>query len=476
VSESRRVSWGIVVFLLLSAVRAEAATSLTLAWDPNPETQVAGYVLRVGTAPGVYTQSFDVGRVTSFAYQPVVPGQRYCFAVSAYFAGPINGANSTEVCGYGDQAPTLISPVNQSSVIGQADSLQLQGSDPDGRPVTYAVSTLPSGLSLMPSTGLITGTPTTAQTVNLTATVSDGVLSASRSFSWTVRPPLAFVSLTADRVAPLPANTPVTFTASATGGAAPYQYRWWVHDGTAWLMVRDWTTSAAFIWTPSTANANYRVTVWIKDANSVTTTWDVSGTIAFPITAPLQVVLSADRTAPQIQGASIALTAAASGGKSPYQYRWWVHDGTNWLMLRDWTTSPGFTWTPAAANPNYRITVWVKNADSQTTTWDASAAMPFPITPPLQVALAADRFAPQAPSTTVTFTASGTGGKGPYQYRWWVHDGTSWTMLRDWSSSPIFAWTPPVANAAYRVTVWAKNADSATTTWDASASMAFAIQ
>jgi hypothetical protein len=45
------------------------------------------------------------------------------------------------------------------------------------------------------------------------------------------------------------------------------------------------------------------------------------------------------------------------------------------------------------------------------------------------MAISSDRFAPQAPGTAVRFTASGTGGKGPYEYRWWVHDGTSWQMV-----------------------------------------------
>ncbi len=464
------------MLLALSAVRAEAATSLTLAWDASGDARVTGYILHVGTAPGQYAQHLDVGRTTSFVYQGAVPGQRYCFTVSAYFAGPVHGPKSAEICGYGDAPPLLGAPGNQVSVIGQPESLQLQGSDPDGNPVTYTVTSLPAGLSMMASTGFISGTPTTIQTVNVTATVSDGLLSTSRSFAWTVQTPITFTGLTADRVAPQPGNTPITFTAAATGGLGPYQYRWWVHDGVSWQMVRDWTTSPSFTWTPSTANANYRVNAWIKSANSTTATFDVDGSMKFPITAPLQVALSANRTAPQIQGTSVSFTATASGGRAPSQYRWWVHDGTSWQLVKEWSTSPTFTWTPSTANANYRVTVWAKNADSATDTRDIDTSMPFPITPPLQVAISADRFAPQAAGTTVRFTASATAGKGPYEYRWWVHDGTSWQMVRDWSTSATFNWTPTTANAAYRVTVWGRNAESTTTTYDSDASIAFAIR
>jgi hypothetical protein len=364
---------------LLGGSRLEAATSLTVTWDADPAPQIAGYVVHVGTTPGVYSQNVDVGPTTSFVYPSVVPGQRYCFAVSAYFAGPTPGPKSTEVCGYGDQPPILALPANRSSVIGRSDGLQLQGSDPDGNPVTYTATSLPAGMSLTASTGFIAGTPSRAQTVNVTARVSDGLLTSTRSFTWTVQAPIALGSLTADRPSPQVATTPITFTASATGGVAPHQYRWWLHDGTSWELLRDWTANPVLTWTPASANANYVVTVWIKDANSTTASWDVNGSIAFPIVAPVQVSMSANRTAPQLRGAPITFTAAAGGGRAPYQYRWWVYNGTSWQMVRDWATSASYTWTPTTANANYLVTVWVKNAGSNTSTWDGSASVPFPI-------------------------------------------------------------------------------------------------
>jgi hypothetical protein len=72
--DCRRLFWGLVVLLSLGAMRAEAQTSLTFAWDPNAETDLAGYVVHAGTAPGVYSQAFNVGAITSFVFQPVVPG------------------------------------------------------------------------------------------------------------------------------------------------------------------------------------------------------------------------------------------------------------------------------------------------------------------------------------------------------------------------------------------------------------------
>ncbi len=83
-------------------------------------------------------------------------------------------------------APVLTQPPNQTSAIGAAASLQLSASDPNGTAVTYSASGLPPGLAVNSTSGRISGTPTTVGTYSVTARASDGALTASRTFSWTV--------------------------------------------------------------------------------------------------------------------------------------------------------------------------------------------------------------------------------------------------------------------------------------------------
>ena len=66
--------------------------------------------------------------------------------------------------------------------------MQLVASDPDGNPLTYSATPLPASLSVNPSSGLISGTLTftSAGTYTVTATASDGALSNSKTFTWTV--------------------------------------------------------------------------------------------------------------------------------------------------------------------------------------------------------------------------------------------------------------------------------------------------
>jgi Putative Ig domain/Bacterial Ig domain len=193
-----------VSFAVLSLLVAQTALADTVnvAWDPNPDT-VSGYAVYVGQTSGNYSQRFDVGASTMFSYSSAVAGQLYCFAVAAYSTVG-ESPKSSEVCGFSNRAPLLSNPGNQSSTVGQSIALQLIGSDPDGQAVTYSATGLPPGLSVGPSTGFISGTGTTSGTFSVTARDSDGVLSASQSFTWSMA------------AAPAPAPTPTPDTTAPT--------------------------------------------------------------------------------------------------------------------------------------------------------------------------------------------------------------------------------------------------------------------
>lgn len=180
------VTCSFAFLLAVVAARPAAADTLTLMWDRSSDTSVAGYLVYVGTQSGVYSTTFDVGNTTSFSYSNAAAGQPYYFAVAAYYPGPLVGARSAEVSGLTNAAPVLTNPGNQSNPVGGSVSLGLSGSDPAGQPVSYGVTALPPGLALTSATGLISGTPTTPGSYLVTAVVSDGVLSDSETFTWTI--------------------------------------------------------------------------------------------------------------------------------------------------------------------------------------------------------------------------------------------------------------------------------------------------
>ncbi|MER6204435.1 putative Ig domain-containing protein [Streptomyces sp. NPDC001642] len=82
---------------------------------------------------------------------------------------------------------TVTNPGSQSSVTGSAASLQIKASDSASATLTYSASGLPTGLSINSSTGLISGTASTAGTYAVTVTATDSTgASGSASFTWTI--------------------------------------------------------------------------------------------------------------------------------------------------------------------------------------------------------------------------------------------------------------------------------------------------
>ncbi len=83
---------------------------------------------------------------------------------------------------------TVTNPGNQASTAGTAASVQMDAVDSvSGQTLAYSAAGLPAGLSINSSTGLISGTPTTAGTSTVTVTARDGTgASGSATFTWTV--------------------------------------------------------------------------------------------------------------------------------------------------------------------------------------------------------------------------------------------------------------------------------------------------
>lgn len=83
---------------------------------------------------------------------------------------------------------SVIVPATQTGTVGVSTSLQISASDSEpGAQLTYSASGLPAGLSIDSGTGLIQGTPQTANTYHATVTVTDSTGAAgSAQFTWTI--------------------------------------------------------------------------------------------------------------------------------------------------------------------------------------------------------------------------------------------------------------------------------------------------
>lgn len=94
--------------------------------------------------------------------------------------------------GQPNRPPVLVQPSPQTSVAGQAASLSIVANDADGDTLSWIAGGLPRGLSINGVSGIISGTITTSSAgdspFNVFVSVSDGLLSDSVNFVWTVTP------------------------------------------------------------------------------------------------------------------------------------------------------------------------------------------------------------------------------------------------------------------------------------------------
>ena len=75
---------------------ALAPSTVTLSWDKPPGRPVKGYRLHYGTASKSYSETIDVGNVTTYTISNLIVRKRYYFVVTAYNAAGKESPPSNE--------------------------------------------------------------------------------------------------------------------------------------------------------------------------------------------------------------------------------------------------------------------------------------------------------------------------------------------------------------------------------------------
>ena len=243
---------------------------------------------------------------------------------------------------------------------------------------------------------------------------------ASLAYQITV-PPITAVALSANPASPQPANTPITLTATPTGGAGADQYLFRVGytDAAGWHwsnMNGSYTTTATCTWTPTTAG-NYTLVVWARLIGH-TANYDQYASLPYQITFPpfTAVTLSVNPVSPQPANTAIKLTATPTGGGDQVQYLFRVgytdsgrlaleqseyrlhHHRHLYLDAGQW-------------HGTFTLVVWARLI-GHTANYDNMPHQQLSVTVPpfTAVAINASPAAPRPINTAITLTATPTGG------------------------------------------------------------------
>jgi len=149
---------------LAAMILPAAASSVKLAWNPNPEPNIVNYRLSYGTGSRSYSQSVDSGTATTVAVSGLEQGKTYYFSVRAINDKGFQSEPSAEVSHYVEiPAPANQAPVaNDQTVTTDEDTavaITLSASDADGDALTYTIVSGPTMGSLSGNAPNLTYTP-----------------------------------------------------------------------------------------------------------------------------------------------------------------------------------------------------------------------------------------------------------------------------------------------------------------------------
>jgi large repetitive protein len=236
-------------------------------------------------------------------------------------------------------------------------------------PYTWNVSptTLPPGLVLVSSSGVIAGTPTGCSSTpcgSYTFTVTDetGNSASTQPIPITVNPPAAPLTITPTTLPTATIGSPYSATMTATGGVPVYT--WSLSGNPSWLSINP--STGVLSGTPTgTSGGTANFTVIVTDSQTPTHNIQSAGESIVIVIGTLTITTTSLPAA--TVSTSYSATVNATGGITPYA--WSLSNNPSWLSINPSTgalsgTAPG----TAGTTPTFSVTVQDSESPAQVNT------------------------------------------------------------------------------------------------------------
>jgi Putative Ig domain len=336
-------------------------------------------------------------------------------------------------------------------------------------PYGWSISsgTLPTGLTLNASSGLISGTPTASGTSTFTIKVTDSTTptaqTATQSLSITVSATVTPVTISTSSLANGQQGTAYSATLGATGGTTPYT--WSLSSGA--LPIGLSLSSAGVISGMPTGTGTSTFTIKVTDSTTPTAqtaTKSLSITVSTSVTP---VTITTTSLASGQQGTAYSATLAASGGTTPYS--WSLLTGVLPAGLTLNASTGQISGTPTGSG-SFSFTAQVTDSTTPTAQ-TATKALSITVSGPTTLSIATSTLSNATEGSAYSATLTATGGTTPYA--WSIASGSLPAGLTLAASTGVISGTPTAAGTS---TFTVKVTDSTTpTAQTATASLSLSV-